>query len=117
MSWPLAGVRRSKMPWFSVKNGRLSVNTVSIAEKSTTSSSLSTWPKSGLKVAASRRFCDGFQVMSAPALNCVSSFTRSARAVAYGTKSKVAPDSYCEIVRRRKSERNTSESLLMPGHA
>ena len=55
--------------------------------------------------------------MSAPALNCVWSFTRSERTVAYGTKSKLAAESYCEIVKRRKSERNTSESLLMPGHA
>ena len=105
------------MPWFSVKNGRLSVNTVSIAEKSTTSSSLSTWPKSGLSVAASHRFGEIFQLRSAPALNCVSSSTRSERMVAYGTKSKLAAGSCCEIETRRKSERNTSESLLMPGQA
>ena len=105
------------MPWFSVKNGRLSVNTVSIAAKSTTSSSLSTWPKSGLSVAANDRSGETFQLMSAPALNCVSSLRRSERTVAYGTKSKDCAASYCETDTRRKSERKTADSLLMPGHA
>ena len=42
------GVVNSNGPWFSVKNGRLSLKKVSLALKLTTMSSLSTWPKSGL---------------------------------------------------------------------
>ncbi len=61
------GVVNSKMPWFSVKNGRLSLMKVSVALKLTTRSSLSTWPKSGLIVAVSCIWPFGFQKMSAPA--------------------------------------------------
>ena len=62
-----SGVRKSKKPWFSVKNGRLSLKKVSVALKFTTRSSLSTWPKSGLSVAVSWNWPFGFQKMSAPA--------------------------------------------------
>ena len=62
------GVVYSKMPWFSVKNGRLSLTKVSVALKFTTRSSLSTWPKSGLTVAESWKRPFGFQNRSAPAL-------------------------------------------------
>jgi hypothetical protein len=56
----------SKKPWFSVKNGRLSLKNVSTALKFTTSWSLSTWPKSGLSVALSWKRPLGFQKTSAP---------------------------------------------------
>jgi hypothetical protein len=60
-------VVNSNGPWFSVKNGRLSLKKVSFALKLTTMSSLSTWPKSGLSVAVSWNWPFGFQKMSAPA--------------------------------------------------
>ena len=61
------GVVNSKMPWFSVKNGRLSLMKVSVALKFTTRSSLSTWPKSGFTVAVSCVWPFGFQNTSTPA--------------------------------------------------
>ena len=62
------GVVSSKMPWFSVKNGRLSLMKVSVALKFTTRSSASTWPKSGFSVAVSWKRPFGFQNRSPPAL-------------------------------------------------
>jgi hypothetical protein len=79
-NWLLSNSRpKSKKPWFSVKNGRLSLKKVSCAPKFTTSESLSTWPKSGLIVAVSWNWLFGFQKMSAPASNWLSRETRSCR--------------------------------------
>ena len=74
----------SKNPWFSVKNGRRSLKKVSTAPKFTTSSSLSTWPKSGLSVALSWNWPLGFQNRSAPASNSLSPPTLSYRPTTYG---------------------------------
>ena len=77
-SWLLSNSRpKSKKPWFSVKNGRLSLKKVSSALKFTTSESLSTWPKSGLSVAVSWNCPLGFQNRSAPASKLLSRDTRS----------------------------------------
>ena len=67
------------MPWFSVKNGRLSLMKVSVALKFTTRSSASTWPKSGLTVADSWKRPFGFQKMSAPPLKSLPPPTLSYR--------------------------------------
>ena len=79
-SWLLSNsMPKSKKPWFSVKNGRLSLKKVSCALKFTTSESLSTWPKSGLTVAVSWNWLFGFQNTSTPASKLLSLATMSFR--------------------------------------
>ena len=110
------GVVYSNRPWFSVKNGRLSLMKVSVAPKLTTRSSLSTWPKSGLIVAVIWNWPFGFQKMSAPPSKSLPPCTLSYSPETYGVT--VSSDwLYCATSTAAKSDRKRGRSKLAAGQA